>query len=149
MQAYFKKMQAYNHWANQLVLNGLMHQELAPETSRGLLSHIFLAEKAWLTRLEGSNPTFSIFQILDWSDLSDLMNQNDQGWKHLLARESDFEKDIAYQTFAGEPFTSRLSDILAHIFNHGTYHRAQIASQMRQAGLEPVATDYIRFSRLN
>lgn len=141
-------MQAYNHWANQLVLDGFNRQSV-PEASRGLLSHIFLAEKAWLTRLEGSNPAFSIFQVLDTKELAELMIENEQRWKLLLDRETDFDKEIAYQTFAGDPYVSKLSDILAHIFNHGTYHRAQIASQMRQAGLEPVATDYIRFSRLN
>jgi uncharacterized damage-inducible protein DinB len=31
---------------------------------------------------------------------------------------------------------------------HGTYHRGQIAMQLRQQGLEPVNTDYIMFLRM-
>ncbi|WP_414711827.1 DinB family protein [Sphingobacterium sp. UBA1498] len=45
-------------------------------------------------------------------------------------------------------FHNKVNDILLHVFNHGTYHRAQIASEMRRNGVEPINTDYITFIRL-
>lgn len=148
MKAYFSRMQDYNHWANLLVLDNIRTQP-APESAAGLLSHLVLAEKAWLMRLEGTHPDFPVFQVLNLADLESQILENHTRWQQVLQQEADFEREISYKTFAGDPFISRLSDILAHVFNHGTYHRAQIASQMRQAGLQPVATDFIRFSRLN
>jgi uncharacterized damage-inducible protein DinB len=31
--------------------------------------------------------------------------------------------------------------------NHGTYHRGQIVTMLRQLGAEPIATDFITFVR--
>ncbi|MFC3356180.1 DinB family protein [Sphingobacterium zeae] len=33
-------------------------------------------------------------------------------------------------------FHNKVNDILLHVFNHGTYHRAQIASEMRRNSVE-------------
>ncbi len=44
-------------------------------------------------------------------------------------------------------FTNVIQDVLFHFINHSTYHRGQIAIQMKEAGLEPIATDYIFFKR--
>jgi uncharacterized damage-inducible protein DinB len=32
--------------------------------------------------------------------------------------------------------------VLRHVGNHGTYHRGQIATMMRQVGVAPPSTDY-------
>ncbi|WP_448634332.1 DinB family protein [Pedobacter panaciterrae] len=37
---------------------------------------------------------------------------------------------------------------MLHVFNHGTYHRAQIAKEMTMHNIKPVNTDYIQFMRL-
>jgi len=54
---------------------------------------------------------------------------------------------IEYQNSNQQRFKNSLEDILIHLFNHGTYHRAQIAMDLRQHGLEPIKTDYINFVR--
>jgi uncharacterized damage-inducible protein DinB len=33
------------------------------------------------------------------------------------------------------------------VFNHGTYHRAQVARDLRQHNLEPINTDFIFYVR--
>ena len=40
-----------------------------------------------------------------------------------------------------------MEDILIQVFNHGTYHRAQVAKDLRGNGLAPVNTDYITYVR--
>ena len=47
----------------------------------------------------------------------------------------------------GETFSNKIKDILFHIINHSTYHRAQIATDLKQNGIEPINTDYIFYKR--
>lgn len=58
------------------------------------------------------------------------------------------ERIIKYSNSTGTVFETAVSDILLHVFNHGTYHRAQIAKEMKQHNIEPINTDYIQFVRL-
>jgi uncharacterized damage-inducible protein DinB len=38
--------------------------------------------------------------------------------------------------------------MLLHVFNHGTYHRGQLVTMLRQLGIENIpATDFIVWSR--
>lgn len=46
---------------------------------------------------------------------------------------------------AGNLCTLRLLECLLHLVNHGTYHRGQITSKLRQLGAQPVSTDMNRF----
>ena len=36
---------------------------------------------------------------------------------------------------------------LQHLANHGTYHRGQVATLLRQLGVKPILTDLIHFYR--
>jgi uncharacterized damage-inducible protein DinB len=48
----------------------------------------------------------------------------------------------------GSAQSSSLPDIITHVCNHGTYHRGQVAKSLKAAGIQPVSTDFIVFSRL-
>ena len=48
-------------------------------------------------------------------------------------------------TFPEVVFTRLLGDALLHLANHGTYHRGQVATMLRQLGRKAVSTDYLRF----
>ena len=53
-----------------------------------------------------------------------------------------------YKTFRDEEFTQPVSDVLVHLFNHGTYHRGQWVNQLRECGVQKLpATDFVVFSR--
>ena len=52
---------------------------------------------------------------------------------------------LSYVAFSGDSFTRRLGDALLHLANHGTYHRGQVATLMRQLGRKAASTDYLRF----
>jgi uncharacterized damage-inducible protein DinB len=47
----------------------------------------------------------------------------------------------------GEKFANTIKDIVVHVINHSTYHRAQIAQLVKQSGGEPAKTDYIVYQR--
>ncbi|RYE14391.1 MAG: damage-inducible protein DinB, partial [Sphingobacteriales bacterium] len=52
-----------------------------------------------------------------------------------------------YTNTQGKTYTNTVLQILTHVVNHATYHRAQIATDMRQHSLEPLMTDYIAYAR--
>jgi uncharacterized damage-inducible protein DinB len=54
---------------------------------------------------------------------------------------------IAYKNTRGESFENSVRDILFHINNHSTHHRAQIAARIREAGITPPTSDYIFYRR--
>jgi uncharacterized damage-inducible protein DinB len=56
-------------------------------------------------------------------------------------------RTVAYTNSKGEAWTSTVEDILIHVTIHSAYHRGQIASDLRAAGLEPAYTDYIHAVR--
>jgi uncharacterized damage-inducible protein DinB len=37
---------------------------------------------------------------------------------------------------------------MAHLVNHGTYHRGQVAVLLREKGYDPVNTDFITYDRV-
>jgi uncharacterized damage-inducible protein DinB len=54
---------------------------------------------------------------------------------------------INYRNSKGAMFGNITRDILFHIINHSTYHRAQIAFEFKQNNLEPIVSDYIFYKR--
>jgi len=62
-------------------------------------------------------------------------------------QEKDFDARVEYKNAAGEKYTNSVKDIITHVINHSTYHRAQIAQLIRQSGGEPAKTDYIVYQR--
>jgi uncharacterized damage-inducible protein DinB len=54
---------------------------------------------------------------------------------------------VEYRNSKGEPWSSRVEDMLTHVLFHSAYHRGQIALQMRAAGNEPAYTDFIHAVR--
>ena len=55
---------------------------------------------------------------------------------------------IQYHAFDGQPYSSRVDEIVWQVVNHGSYHRGQVALMLRQLGHAAVGTDLIAFTRL-
>jgi uncharacterized damage-inducible protein DinB len=72
-------------------------------------------------------------------------NESAQEWREFVAKLDATEAAItvAYQNSKGEHWESTVEDIVIHVANHGTYHRAQIAALLRAGGTTPPYTDYI------
>jgi uncharacterized damage-inducible protein DinB len=62
-------------------------------------------------------------------------------------KEADYEDVIHYQNSKGDKYQNTIRDILLHIINHSTHHRAQIAFILRQQGNPPPISDYIFYKR--
>ena len=62
--------------------------------------------------------------------------------------ESDVEHPFEYRNFKGDLFRDSPGPVLQHLVNHGTYHRGQVTTMLRQLGVKPMGTDLIAFHRI-
>jgi uncharacterized damage-inducible protein DinB len=86
----------------------------------------------------------------DYPDVKTLWKEWDEvltTWPKTVQRLGDAEEVIAYKAFNGTAYSSKLSDIVRHVVNHGTYHRGQITTMLRQLGKKVVSTDLILYYR--
>jgi uncharacterized damage-inducible protein DinB len=61
--------------------------------------------------------------------------------------EPDLERVVDYRDTRGEPFRSRMHEMLRHVVNHASYHRGQVTNHLRAVGGVPPSTDLIRWYR--
>jgi uncharacterized damage-inducible protein DinB len=59
--------------------------------------------------------------------------------------EANFAKPFPWKNLQGLDKSAPLYRVLLHVVNHGTYHRGQITTMIRQAGGQPVSTDLIYY----
>jgi uncharacterized damage-inducible protein DinB len=80
----------------------------------------------------------------------ELLQQNRQ-WIEWInaASEAALDHVFQYQTSRKEQFKQPISQMLLHVFNHGTYHRGQLVNMLRQLEVEKIPqTDFIVWSRM-
>jgi uncharacterized damage-inducible protein DinB len=145
----FRSLIAHLRWADECVWQSLAHVGDPPAKSIGLYAHIIGAEETWLARITGAPARLAVWP--DWPlervhgmaalvhrDLSVLAETIEPGGG---------SREVNYVNTAGQAFRSTVGDILRHVALHGSYHRGQIAMQLREAGLVSEPTDYIAFVR--
>jgi hypothetical protein len=62
---------------------------------------------------------------------------------------SNLVATVVYKNSKGQSFTNSVADILLQVLMHSTYHRGQIATEMRALGHTPAYTDFIVAARFN
>lgn len=148
MKTYFSRLFQYNRWANNRFAEVLTSEKINDPKINRLLAHIAAAQLIWLNRIEPVSVAVpKVFPEFPLNEALDSLNQGSQLWLDFLQHETDFTRVITYQNSKGVSFQTSLEDITAHVANHGTHHRGQIATILRQAGHTPPASDFIFFSR--
>lgn len=159
-QAEALRLFAYTRWANGRMLDTV--QTLSDEqfrrdlkssfpSVRDTIVHTMGADWIWLERWQGRSPR-------SWPEADDMraVAQMRERWNRLedyrtayLAALDDaaLRRPIAYHNIKGQPFSEPLEYQVQHAANHGTFHRGQVITMLRQLGATPVATDLIVFER--
>lgn len=135
-------------WANRRALQAT--RAAVNEEALRLLSHLLASERVWLHRLErGDSAGLEIWPELSLDECADLLSENVDAFRGYLGSKSggDLDRDITYLNSAGREFQTPIRDVLLHVVLHGSYHRGQIAARLRDAGGEPINTDFITFVR--
>lgn len=147
MNVFFNQLFDYNFYCNKKLIEKCSSIENTPEKSIELFSHILNVHHRWNAALTGHTPEYAANQIHSVKEWGDIHYENQRSSFEITTSADDFEKRIDYENSEGRLFTNTVQDILFHIINHSTHHRAQIASDFRQNGLEPLQLDYILYKR--
>jgi uncharacterized damage-inducible protein DinB len=151
---------AYGSWANALAFGAaeaLSAEQLSATAASSFpsvgatLAHIVGAEWIWLRRWLGENPTAAPAWAgqPELSELKAQLQEVEAERTRFLAAlcGSAFGRVVSYRTLTGKAHSDPLGDLIRHVVNHSTYHRGQIATQLRQLGQKPPNTDLITYLR--
>jgi uncharacterized damage-inducible protein DinB len=150
---YYRRLFRYDRWANRLTLEVLSSRDAPAGDPVGralkLLAHIVGAEWIWLERLNLPTEGVAVWPELSCDQCGRQLEMLGNVWEGYLAglAATDFDKTIEYTNSKGQPWRSRVEDVLMHVVMHSAYHRGQIALEMRAAGLNPAYTDFIQAVR--
>lgn len=150
----------YNAWANQRSLEAAAQlsdqQFVQPLGSsfpsvRDTLVHICSGEWVWLERCSGRTPS-AFPDLSNIQTVSTLRERWRPQAKQLLEfiqglTQDDLDRVMEYKTFNFAVYNNPMWQSLQHLANHGTYHRGQVTTMLRQLGAKPILTDLMHFYR--
>ena len=149
LNVHFIHLFKYNDWATRTTAKSLKGLEKKDERLGELLSHIISAQKLWLNRVLKREIVVSPWDKLAVQECISQSTSVTAEWVNLLESyvDKDLDKRIEYANTKGEKYVNTLRDIIIHVINHSTYHRAQIAQRVKALGEKPAVTDYIAYQR--
>lgn len=154
-----RDMYNYHSWASQTILGRLKElpsSVLSEEVNSSFstiahaLSHIYAVDKTWYLVLTGMGmreamqvcmPLYEriLHSVDEYASSYDELAEQYKAW---IRSEKNLEQTIQLDNpFAGIRQT-RLSEIVLHLVNHGTYHRGNISTMLRQLGHASTMNDY-------
>lgn len=158
---YIRTLIDYNYWARDRILasaDQLTEEQLTRNLGSsfgsvlGTLVHVRFAEWIWYQRWQGESPA----SAPDSSRIVSVAALRD-AWHPLEAQIRSFVESLGpaglarilhYRLMSGQPGTSSYWQMIAHVVNHGSYHRGQVATMLRLLGARPAqSTDMIVFFR--
>jgi uncharacterized damage-inducible protein DinB len=137
---------------------------------RETVFHILFAEWLWLKRWQGTSPratgsnpnvtsttwnslspggtpaAHELTTVAELKSFGDSIERERQQFLNTLS-DAALDAPLAFKDMAGNPYSEPLGQLLQHLVNHGTYHRGQVTTMLRQAGAETVALDMLFFFR--
>jgi uncharacterized damage-inducible protein DinB len=149
MKQHFYRLFAYDDWANHEALASLRATGASPPRSLRWLAHIIAAEWLWLSRLKQEPSPVPVWPEWTLEQCEAQMADLPRAWKKYLdgLTPESLAQPMTYTNSKGEPWTSRVEDILLHVVMHSAYHRGQMASDVRASGHTPAYTDFIHCVR--
>jgi len=137
---------------------------------RETIFHILFAEWLWLKRWQGTSPRSTLADPdaspATWGTLSPGGKPTLRELETLAAlrsfaaaieqerteficalNEDVLHAQLHFSDMAGTPYSEPLVQLLQHLVNHGTYHRGQVTTLLRQLGGEAASLDMLYFFR--
>lgn len=150
----------YNAWANHRSIEAASaltaEKFVQPMGSsfgsvRDTLAHIYGGEWIWLDRFQGHSAP-ALPDPAQFPDMASLRERWDELETRLLGfvrglTQSDLDRVFEYKTLKFGMYSNPLWQSMQHLVNHGTYHRGQVTTLLRQLGAQPIATDLMHFYR--
>ena len=150
MKSYFIRLFNYDQFANKQITDLILKSGQTGKPVQ-LMAHLLAAQQIWLNRCKGlPAPGGALWPDWQAETFNAIIDSNHQAWITYLdgLQPGDFNADVVYKNSRGDSFQTRLDDVLAHLINHGTHHRAQAGQQLKFNGLLQLpTTDYIFYVR--
>jgi uncharacterized damage-inducible protein DinB len=151
---------SYNSWANRRILDAcsaLNDEQFTRDLKssfgsvRDTLVHASSGEWVWIERWHGRTPA-EFPKAVDYPTVESVRRRFTEIDRDLVdwvasLTDGELQQPLAYRTMAGEAQAQPLWQLLQHVANHGTYHRGQVATMLRQLGTKAVSTDLIAYYR--
>jgi uncharacterized damage-inducible protein DinB len=155
-----RQLYDYNAWANRRALeaaSALTEEQFTRvlgssfASVRDTLVHIYSGEWVWLERFQGRTPT-AFPDAKPFNTVATLREHWISQEAKLLGfvaglTQRDLDCVIEYRTFKFGVYRNLLWQSLRHVVNHGSYHRGQVTTLLRQLGAQPILTDLMHFYR--
>jgi uncharacterized damage-inducible protein DinB len=155
LAARFRHWYAYERDCNAKVMTMLLS---VPERHRGSaafvravgkMAHLVAARHFWLRRLGACDDRpESWFPSTPLERLPGLLEEVERRWTVYLERLTDAHilAPCELTSEDGSRWRWPLIDLLTQLFGHAWYHRGQVALLVKDAGGQPINTDYIFWS---
>jgi uncharacterized damage-inducible protein DinB len=141
LKPYLQHLYDYMYWANHryvLVAEGLSDDQLhrkhghSWDSVHGILLHMLSSETTWLKRWHGDSPRTHLSPA-DFPTLAAVTERwaaVEQQLRGYLAAQSELtlQAPLPYSNFEGQTFQLPLWQYMAHIVNHETHHRGELAA---------------------
>ena len=140
----------YHYWARDRLLDAV--EPLTPEqftrnlgnsfpSVRDTLTHLYGAECVWCARWDGASPATlpDSGALADVAAIRRAWSEQERTLRALLDRlgEEGIGRPIEYRGFDGRVQAQPFWQMLQHLVNHGSYHRGQVTTMLRQLGAAP------------
>lgn len=161
MKEYLLNLTRYNIWANQTLTGFIeeatesictLEQKSSFPSIRETLLHLKNAQIIWLNRLQGESAGVWPAPNPANDTLAEAMEllKNSEDWLLYVESlsEQDLTREIEYKNLRGDVFSNTVSEVIAHVMNHSTFHRGQMVTMFRNAGFTALkSTDMITWFR--
>ena len=150
----------FHYWATRHLLNAA--EPLTPDqftrdlgnsfpSVRDTLAHLYGADWIWCSRWNRESPTALPDPRLfpDLTSLRKAWDEHEPVVRATLKRfgEGGVDQPVEYVR-NGVRYAQPFSQTFQHLVNHGTYHRGQVVTMLRQLGVQTLpGTDLIAFYR--
>lgn len=152
-------MYRYHVWANQVLLDrvkelpsNVLYEEVKSSypTIAATFSHIYVVDVMWLHILKGmdmqeametSMPLLEKTNSYSADEFIKSFEELSSQYEAWMNGQTDLEKKVTINNpWAGARETA-YSEMLFHVANHGTYHRGNITTMLRQLGYASTFND--------
>ena len=147
MKSLLKELNEFSFIHNKTYAELLVaNQDNDLEKAIQLFGHMLDAHHIWVCRINGVKNTLTVWEVLPVQKFKEVIQDNFDQTQTILEH-MDLSTVVAYTNTQGNSYKNTVKDILLHVINHTTYHRGQVAMELRKAGITPPVTDYIAYKR--
>jgi uncharacterized damage-inducible protein DinB len=157
---YIRMIWDYNYWGHHKLLDSLVAvsvEDFAKPVPYSIGSlheqivHVMWAEAVWISRIKGqARPEFGAKDYLTLEAVCQKWSLIESDWRSYISSLTESELDRVIEVIqkkTGQIHNDGLSEILLHVVNHGTDHRAQMLRIIHDFGGETFEQDMIYYFR--